>query len=172
MVDLTQKNIAKNWSGNKPLVSIRCIALNQKDYISDALDGFLMQKTDFPFEIVVHDDASTDGTDLIIRQYEEKFPDIIKGLYETDNQYSKHDGSLSKIINGALHGKYVAFCEGDDFWIDENKLQKQVDFLESNPDYGLCYTQGKIFRQRENRLEENTFGFSFNGFDDLVQNGN
>lgn len=172
MVNLTQKDIAKNWTGNKPLVSIKCIAFNQKDYISDALDGFLMQKTDFPFEIVVHDDASTDGTDLIIRQYEEKFPDIIKGLYETENQYSKHDGSLQRIINGALHGKYVAFCEGDDYWIDEKKLQKQVDFLESNPDYGLCYTQTKVFRQKENRHDGNTFGVSFNGFDDLVQNGN
>lgn len=174
MVNFTKEEIVKNWKGDSdnPLVSIRCIAFNQKNYIEEALDSFLTQKTTFPFEVVVHDDASTDGTDSIIKEYENKFPDIVRGLYETENQYSKHDGSLPKIINSALKGKYVAFCEGDDYWLDENKLQKQVDFLESNPDYGLCYSQTKIFSQKENRLEENTFGFSFNGFDDLVQNGN
>lgn len=174
MLCLSQEEIVKNWNVEykKPLVSIRCIAFNQKDYISDALDSFLMQKTDFPFEIVVHDDASIDGTDLIIRQYEEKFPDIIKGLYETENQYSKHDGSITRAINPLLRGKYIAFCEGDDYWIDDKKLQKQVDFLEANPDYGLCYTQSKMFNQKENKIEDYVFGFNFDGFDDLVQNGN
>lgn len=97
-----------------------------------------MQKTTFPFEIVVHDDASTDSTADIIRKYEEKYPNIVKPIYETENQYSKPGYPLGKIVNSALKGKYVAFCEGDDYWIDENKLQRQFDFLYSNIGFVWC----------------------------------
>lgn len=90
--------------------------------------GFCDAKTNFKFEAIVHDDASTDGSAAIIREYAEKYPDIIKPIYETENQYSKHDSSLSRIINAHMHGRYIAFCEGDDYWIDPYKLQKQVDF--------------------------------------------
>ena len=84
-----------------------------------------MQKTNFRFEAIVHDDASTDGTATIIKEYAEKYPDIIKPILETENQYSKHDGSLRRIVDEAcLGGKYVAWCEGDDYWIDALKLQK------------------------------------------------
>ena len=123
------------------MVTIRCIAYNQEAYIRDCLEGFVMQKTNFRFEAIVHDDASTDGTATIIKEYAEKYPDIIKPILETENQYSKHDGSLRRIVDEAcLGGKYVAWCEGDDYWIDPLKLQKQVDFLESNPDYSMCWT--------------------------------
>lgn len=114
------------------MVSIHCITYNHEPYIRDCLDGFVMQKTNFRFEAIVHDDASTDGTADIIREYASKYPEIIKPIFETENQYSKRDGSLTRIMNAACKGKYVAVCEGDDYWINPYKLQKQVDFLEAN----------------------------------------
>lgn len=120
-----------------PLVSIRCMVYNHEPFLRQCLDGFVMQQTTFPFEAIVHDDASTDGSASIIREYAEKYPDIIKPIYETENQYSKHDGSLKRIMDAAMHpnSRYIASCEGDDYWIDPQKLQIQVDFLESHPDY-------------------------------------
>lgn len=125
----------------KPLVSIRCLVYNHEPYLRQCLDGFVMQKTNFVFEAIVHDDASTDNSAAIIREYAEKYPDIIKPIYETENQFSKKDGSLRKIMNEAIHpdAKYVAFCEGDDYWTDPYKLQKQVDFMESHPNCSLTY---------------------------------
>lgn len=127
---------------NTPLVAIRCITYNQESYIRDALDGFVMQKTNFPFVAIVHDDASTDATADIIREYVEKYPDIIKPIYENENQYSKPGNPLGKIMQEAIEAtgaKYVAMCEGDDYWTDPYKLQKQVDFLESHPEYSMCF---------------------------------
>lgn len=126
---------------NTPLVSIRCITYNHEKYIRDALEGFVMQKTNFKFEAIVHDDASTDNTAAIIQEYAEKYPDIIKPIFETENQYSKKDGSLRRIMNEAVHpnAKYIAFCEGDDFWTDPYKLQKQFEIMENNPNCSLCY---------------------------------
>lgn len=121
------------------IVSIKCTVYNHERFLRQCLDGFVMQKTDFRFEAIVHDDASTDRSAEIIREYAEKYPDIIKPIYETENQYSKHDGSLSRIMNSHVRGKYVAMCEGDDYWIDPLKLQKQVGFLEQNPEYSMCF---------------------------------
>ena len=130
-----------NSTDSRPLmVTIRCITYNHEPYIRQCLEGFVMQKTNFRFEAVVHDDASTDGTANIIREYAEKYPDIIKPIYETENQYSKHDGSLSRIMDEHTHGKYIAFCEGDDYWTDMYKLQKQYDFLETNPKFIMSHT--------------------------------
>lgn len=150
-----------------PLVSIRCLAYNQEKYIRQCLDGFIIQKTKFPFEIIVHDDASTDGTADIIREYARKYP-YINAILETENQYSKHDGSLGRIVNSAIRGKYVALCEGDDYWIDPLKLQKQVDFLENHPDYALIYTLSRIYDQNRNRMEEKIFGWEYKGYYDLL----
>lgn len=125
---------------DKILVSIVCNAYNHEKYIKDALEGFVMQKTSFSFEVLIHDDASTDNTASIIREYEAKYPDIIKPIYETENQYSKHDGSIKKIQSSRIKGKYVALCEGDDYWTDPQKLQKQFDFLETHPEYSMCAT--------------------------------
>lgn len=124
----------------KPLVSINCLVYNHEPYLRECLDGFVMQKTTFPFEAIVHDDASTDRSAEIIREYAEKYPDIIKPIYEKANQYSKYDGSLNRIMDKACTAKYIAFCEGDDFWIDSTKLEKQVNFLENNPEYGMVHT--------------------------------
>lgn len=122
------------------MVSIHCLAYNQEKYIRDTLEGFIMQKTNFRFEAIVHDDASTDGTVKIILEYAKKYPKIIKPIIETENLFSKHDGSLDRIMDAACRGKYVAYCEGDDYWIDPYKLQKQVDIMESDMNISLVHT--------------------------------
>ena len=132
---------AQSWSEDTvPLVSISCITYNHEKYIRDAIEGFLMQKTTFPIEILIHDDASTDNTATIIREYEVKYPQLIKPIYQTENQYSKKDGTIGRIQRGRARGKYYAICEGDDYWTDPLKLQKQVDFLEKNEEYGIVHT--------------------------------
>lgn len=134
----------------KYLVAIKCITYNHEKYLADALEGFVMQKTNFPFVAIVHDDASMDGTAAILRQYAEKYPDIIHPIYETENQYSKRDGSLGRIMNEAVAAtgaKYIAMCEGDDYWTDPNKLQKQVDFLEGHEDYSICFHSVNVLNQ-------------------------
>lgn len=126
---------------SKPLVAIRSLIYNHEPYLRDCLNGFVMQKTNFRFVAIVHDDCSKDKSAAIIREYAEKYPDIIKPIYEIENQYSKRDGSLRRIMNEAIDAtgaKYVAICEGDDYWTDPLKLQKQVDFLEMHPDYSMC----------------------------------
>lgn len=123
----------------EPLLTIRCRTFNHVQFIRKCLDGFVMQQTTFPFEAVVHDDASTDGTADIIREYAEKYPCIIKPILQTENQWSKKDGSITRILDAHIKGKYVAICEGDDYWTDPLKLQKQVDFLEAHPEYSICY---------------------------------
>ena len=118
-----------------PLVSIFTLAYNHAPFIRQCLDGILMQKTTFLFELIVHDDASTDETADIIREYAARYPDIIKPVYETENQFSKSDADFHL---PEPQGKYTAWCEGDDYWTDPLKLQKQVDFLETHPDYTIC----------------------------------
>ncbi len=141
-----------------PLVSISCITYNHEAYIRQCLDGFLMQQTDFAYEILIHDDASTDRTIEIIREYEAKYPDIIKPMCQTENQYSKGVRGINIRFNfSRAKGKYIAMCEGDDYWVDPLKLQKQIDFLEKNPDYTfsmgrvdhLIEKTGKIVRVKE-----------------------
>ena len=134
------------------MVSIRCTAYNHEPYIRQCLEGFIMQKTNFRFEAIVHDDASTDGTATIIKEYADKYPDIIKPIFETENQHSKRDGSLRRIMNSHMKGKYIAYCEGDDYWTDPLKLQKQVDFLEGHPEYGLIYTYFDILYQYSGKI--------------------
>jgi glycosyltransferase involved in cell wall biosynthesis len=128
----------------EPLVSICCITYNHEKYIREAIEGFLMQKTDFPFEIIIHDDASTDKTADIIREYEKKYPELIKPIYQTENQYSK-GVKVTLLTYKQSKGNYIAFCEGDDYWTDPLKLQKQVTFLEKNPDYVITYTAVEAF---------------------------
>ena len=129
----------------QPMVTVWCLTYNQKNFIRDALDGFVMQRTNFPFEVIVHDDASTDGTTDIVCDYAVKYPHIIKPMIETVNQWQK--GGLQHIVaimnDKHRRGKYIAFCEGDDYWTDPDKLQRQVFFLESNPDYSMCFHSAK-----------------------------
>ena len=155
MIEITQETVMQNWKGEIPLVSISCITYNHEPYIAQSLDGFLMQKTSFPFEVLIHDDASTDRTADIIREYEKKFPKIIKPIYQKENQYSKGNRSiLASFVYPRAKGKYIALCEGDDYWIDENKLQIQVDFLESNPEYGMCYTNFNLVSEKSKNIKQ------------------
>lgn len=128
-----------------PLVSIVTLAYNHEEYISLAIDSFLMQKTTFSFEIVIHDDASTDQTQNIIKVYEKKYPELIKPIYQKENQKSKGGGIVTRTAFSAAKGKYIALCEGDDYWTDPLKLQKQVEFLERNADYSMIHTDANVF---------------------------
>lgn len=144
MIDRSEKDIITNWPMDyidKPLCSIRCTTYNHARYVAQALDSFLMQETNYPFEIIIHDDASTDNTQDIIREYNQRFPSIIKPILQTENQYSKPNGRmyLKELVDGACKGKYIAWCEGDDYWIDCRKLQKQIDYLETHPDCSMVF---------------------------------
>lgn len=115
-----------------PLVSIICPVYNHEKFVGKALEGFLMQETSFPFEIIVHDDASTDNTVLVIKKYEEQFPHLFRNIYQNENQLSQSIDNVTRITFSAARGKYIALCEGDDYWTDPLKLQKLVDVLEKN----------------------------------------
>lgn len=145
-----------------PLVSVKCLVYNHEPYLRQCLEGFVKQKTNFPFEVIVHDDFSSDGSVSIIKDYAEKYPKIIKPLYESENQYSKHDGSLRRIVNNAIHkdAKYLAICEGDDCWIDSCKLQKQVDFLESHPEFGMIHTNFNVIDEHSNSEFKRSIDYS------------
>lgn len=142
------------------IVSIKCITYNHASFIRQCLDGFVKQKTNFRFEAIVHDDASTDGTADIIREYAEKYPDIIRPILETENQYSKGKGALTKIMHEACKGKYVALCEGDDYWTDPLKLQKQVDFMESDTEekYVMCFHDSTVVDKDGNIIQNTHLG--------------
>lgn len=120
-----------------PLVSIHSLVYNHKDYVARAIDSFLMQETDFDFEIVIGEDCSTDGSREIVFEYATKYPDLIR-VITTDKNVGMSANARRTIL--AAKGKYIAFCEGDDYWIDPLKLQKQVDFLEANPDFGMVHS--------------------------------
>ena len=133
-----------------PFVSVCCITYNHVNYIKDAIEGFIMQKTSFYFEIIIHDDASTDGTPEIIKEYAEKYPKLIFPIFQTENQYSKIQGSiLTQFVWPKVRGKYIAVCEGDDYWIDPHKLQKQADYLEVNQDCSLCFHAAEYVYERD-----------------------
>lgn len=130
---------------NNPLVSISCLTFNHAKFIKKCLDGFLMQKCDFNYEVVIYDDASTDGTSEIIKEYAERYPEIFFPIIQDENQYSKGVRGISmRYTFPVCRGKYIAMCDGDDYWIDSCKLQKQVDFLEENPSFILTFTDRKV----------------------------
>ncbi len=131
-------------SENDIKVSVICTAYNHSKYIRQCLDGFVMQKTNFKFEVLVHDDASTDDTADIIREYEAKYPEIIKPIYQTENQYSKGVKISTTFLYPNAKGKYFAYCEGDDYWCDENKLQTQYDVMEAHPECSMCVHRVKV----------------------------
>ena len=126
---------------NEIKVSVVCLAYNHEGYIRDALEGFVSQKTTFKFEVLIHDDASTDGTADIIREYEAKYPDLIRPIYQTENVHSKGTPIVREYLIPLARGSYLAWCEGDDFWCDPYKLQKQYDYMESHPECNICVTR-------------------------------
>ena len=148
------------------LVTIQCTVYNHEPYLRKCLDGFVMQQTTFPFEAIVHDDASTDGSADVIREYAEKYPDIIKPIYETENQFKKN--KIGKIMNQAVHpdAKYLAFCDGDDYWTDPNKLQMQVDIMEADEEVGLVHSTAKVFDQHRGEFLKKLWGNPCQSFED------
>ncbi|WP_292257182.1 glycosyltransferase [Marinospirillum sp.] len=143
------------WKGDpeKPVVSICCITYNHEPYIEDALEGFLIQDTDFPFEILIHDDASTDRTADIIREYEAKYPKLIKPIYQVENQYSKGNRA-TMIVFPLCAGKYIAVCEGDDYWCDPSKLSKQTAYLEMNDDVVISSHDAFIIDEDRKKVKD------------------
>lgn len=123
---------------NDIMVSVNCLVYNHGKYIRQCLEGLVHQITTFKYEVLVHDDASTDNTVDIIREFEEKYPNIIKPIYQTENQYSKNVKIIRDYQLSRANGKYYAICEGDDFWTDPYKLQKQFDIMEKNPNCSIC----------------------------------
>lgn len=119
------------------MVSVSCLAYNHEKYIRQCMDSLVNQKVNFKYEILVHDDASTDKTQQIIKEYEEKYPEMIRPIYQTVNQFSQQK-QVGDLNLKRARGKYITFCEGDDFWTSQDKLQKQVDFLETHQEYVLC----------------------------------
>lgn len=144
-----------------PLVSVSVITYNHEKYIRQCLDGILMQNVNFPYEVLVHDDASPDGTADIIREYETKYPGIIKPIYQTENQYSQGK-SVSRFNWDRARGKYLAYCEGDDYWTDPGKLQKQVDFLEAHSEYVATAHRVRAINERGEALD-------IPGFTDVIE---
>ncbi len=128
---------------NSPLVSIVVVTYNQEVHIKDCLDGILMQQVNFPYEILVGDDCSTDNTPKVVRQYHKCFPNI-KLIQPQNNVFSTGDDVFHALIRQQAKGKYIAFCDGDDYWIYGEKLQKQVDFLETHCEYSMCFHDHQI----------------------------
>jgi glycosyltransferase involved in cell wall biosynthesis len=133
-----EEEIRAGWTGVDPVVSILCTSYNHEAYIEDALHGFLIQKTNFPFEIIIHDDVSTDNTRNIINRYAADYPGIIRTVFQTENQYSR-GVKISLLAARHASGQYLAFCEGDDFWISADKLQTQVDAMQEYPASEMCF---------------------------------
>ena len=158
MINKTEEEIMQNWiSEQKPLLSCCCITYNHEKFISQAIDGMLKQETDFPFEIIIHDDASTDSTAEIIKKYADKYPKIIRTILQKENQYSQKKNIMAIPINEAK-GQYIASLEGDDYWIDPLKLQKQVDFLEKNSGYVCCYHNSIVVNDNDEMIRETFIG--------------
>lgn len=130
----------QQWNENEPImVSIVVAAFNHQAYIGQAIESFLVQETNFRVEILINDDASTDNTAQILKEYAVKLPNLFKNSYQTENQYSKGKKPWINVLFPNARGKYIAICEGDDYWIDSLKLQRQVDFLESEKEYSFCF---------------------------------
>lgn len=138
MIEKTEQEIMKNWQGDKtkPVVSVCTITYNHEEYISEAIDSFLMQKTSFPFEIVIGEDCSLDGTKTIILEYIKKYPNIVKLITSINNVGMQKNGKRTMT---ACRGEYIAVCEGDDYWIDEKKLQIQIDEMKKYPKIDISF---------------------------------
>lgn len=159
MPQRTEQEIMRNWKYmDPPLVSVCCITFNHEPYIRDAIEGFLMQETDFPFEVIIHDDASTDRTAEIVREYAALYPQTIKPIFQTENQYSKGSGGfgfLKTYVWPQAQGEYFALCEGDDYWIDPQKIKKQVNYMKKNRNCTFCFHNARIIIDK--RLKNNRF---------------
>jgi len=142
----------QNWpEGTTPLVHTRTMTFMHEEYIGECIEGILMQRTTFPVLVLIHDDASSDKTADIVRKYEKKYPGLIKAYYQTENSFSKTDREERRVEFFKWRiGKYEAMCEGDDFWTDPLKLQKQVELMESNSELSMCFHNALIIYENGN----------------------
>jgi len=156
------------------LVSVCCMTYNHEHFIEKCLTGFVSQKTNFAFEILVHEDASTDGTSEIVKIFETNHPKLFRVIYQKENVFSTGKNNLTGMLFPMSKGKYIALCEGDDYWTDPLKLQKQVDFLEGNEDYAIHYHHCNTLKNDylvDNDANRRIRNFSFN-FDNTVYRKN
>ena len=147
------------------MLSIVCTTYNHEKYIRETLDGFVIQKTSFPFEIIVHDDASSDRTPNIVKEYEEKYPLLFRNIYRKENWYSQGKNIWEYLFVNVVKGKYIAICEGDDYWIDPLKLEKQVSFLEHHTEYSICYHRVKLIAGKRFELSKIPRKYSMTQYD-------
>ncbi len=136
----------------KVQVSICLLTYNHEQYIKEALDSILNQKTSFKYEIIIRDDASNDGTTNIIKKYQKKYPQIIKLVLKKENKHNSKS-RIFKELKNYWNGKYIAILEGDDYWIDPYKLQKQYDFMESHCNYSQVFTNYKLLNDITKRTK-------------------
>lgn len=155
MIDRSEEEIYQNWKNRDIVVSICTITYNHQDFVSDALDSFLSQETTFAFEIVIDDDCSTDNTASIIREYQKKYPNIIKA-----NLREKNIGAMPNFVSNMdrAKGKYIALCEGDDYWIDNYKLQEQFNCLEKNLQCSFSFHNVNIVNSKKDFLRKHSKG--------------
>ena len=135
------------------MVSICCRTYNRKNLVVDALRGFLMQETNFPYEVVILDDCSEDGTPELLRDYEKKYPGIVKPVFLSENFYTKRGVYPIAPLFSKATGKYIAECDDDDYWTDPLKLQKQVDYLETHTECVMCYHPFLFYWAESDRYE-------------------
>lgn len=150
------------------MFSVVVITYNQDKYISQTLDSILKQEHGYKYEIVIGDDCSLDKTKQIIEEYVEKYPEIIKPLYNNPNK-----GLIKNYFNVINHcnGKYIMECAGDDYWLP-GKVKKQIEFMEANPDIGMCYTKAKYWNDKLSKYEKRIFGQDVSCFETILLDGN
>ena len=138
-------------------VSVYTACYNHAKYIRKCLDSLLMQKTSFKYEIIIIDDCSTDGTKEIIAEYAKEYPDIVKPIFNKENLYSKRIKKFKNFVLPRVRGKYIAYCEGDDFWTDENKLQLQFEAMEKHPECLICVHRVQAVYENEKERADLTY---------------
>jgi glycosyltransferase involved in cell wall biosynthesis len=160
----SEQEIMANWKGETciPMVSMICQTFNHIDFIRDALNSLLMQETDFPFEIILHDDASTDGTTEVVKEYAKAYPNIIVPIIQTENQWSKGKRP-SEFTHKSAKGNYICLCEGDDYWLDKKKISKQFACLQSKKNIVISYHDALVIDKDgklKSIIEPNKDGYS------------
>lgn len=169
MFCLTEADIMSSWLEDEPVrVSVCCITYKQEQYIKQAIDSFLMQKTTFPFEIIIGEDCGGDGTLEILDEYKNRYPNLIKVITSEKNVGANEN--LLRVFD-ATKGKYIAICEGDDYWIDELKIQKQYDCLQSSPSANICFTAAKSLDQNGTLTNISKYNKNFFNLSDVVRGG-
>ena len=159
---LIEASILNSWHDKTCIVSICCLSYNHESYITECLESILSQKTDFGFEVLIHDDASSDGTQMIIKKYTKQFPNIIKPILQTENQRSRLKSGMNPKFNyPRAQGKYIAFCEGDDYWSDADKLQKQVELLNKHKEIGAVVSDYDKFIQHTSKIKRRILSNSY-----------